>query len=464
MVPVKNSVASFSKLFSSLPVQFSLFLYVLIQSIFLYKSDWDLHFLGGDACMYYENALSILENRPYTFSERQPFYPMVLSSILWAFGKRSVEMCIIFQFLLHMGTALCAFKIANLVIPKWKNIIFILVLLNPCAISHSQVLITETLYAFLFGVGYYLLLIGARQKQWGTTIGSGFLIGTLALTRPEAKFLLYLSPLVVFCFYMIFHRFKQSWGKLFFISILTFGVGYLVTVPWQFYLSKHTLHNGVTSSQKQFDHISLNVAILENIAHNGKSLLDTYPNVLLKGEEAFLSLPGNSHMSLVEKHAFFNRYYLKQFFSYPPHIYVRAFLQSWSMIYLANGSQILMELFHTERSIPRDFQHKPNILRNMMDKMMENPIPFFITFFLFLGTLLLRILSIIGILALFINKQYKWLLALLFPVLFVTFISLCDGQSRARLALEPILMIWVVYGVIYLKKYFLKIFKRSPSP
>ncbi|OYZ36548.1 MAG: hypothetical protein B7Y25_07125 [Alphaproteobacteria bacterium 16-39-46] len=463
MVTVRPTSSSLFDLFRSLPVQISLFLYILIQSFLLYKSNWSLHFLGGDACMYYENALCFLENRPYTYSERQPFYPLTLSTILWIFGKKSIEMCVIFQFLVHIGVALCSFKIANLIIPKWKNSVFILVLLNPSALFHTEVLITETLYAFLFGLAYYWLLIGAYQKNWISTIGSGFLIGTLALTRPEAKFLLYLTPFLVFYLYMVFHLFKQSWGKLLLISTLTFGAGFLITVPWQLYLSHHTSHTGVTSSQKQFDHISLNVAILENLAQEGKGLLETYPKVLLKGEEAFHNLPESYRMSLPEKHAFLNRYYLKQFFTYPFPIYVRAFLQSWSMIYLANGSQILMELLFQDRSVPKDFQHKPNILKNMLGALKENPVSFLTTSLLFFGTLCLRILNVFGLIALMVNKQYKWLFALCFPVLFVTIINLCDGQSRARLALEPILMIWAVYGFMYLKEILLKIFKRTIS-
>ncbi len=456
--------ASFSSLFKTSSIQISLFLYLCLQGILLYQSDVNFS-LMGDAGMYYENALSFLERRSYTFSERQPFYPLMLSVVLWIFGKGNLIFCILFQFLLHIGVALCAFKIANLMIPKWKNSIFILVLLNPCSLFHTHVLITETLYAFLFGVSYYFLLMGSSQKRWVLFVGSGFFIGLLALTRPEAKFLLYLSPFAVFYLFIVFHHFKQDWRKVFLMSFLTFGVGYLVTLPWQFYLSQHTSHQGVSSSQKQFDHISFTVAILENLSQEKGDIIETYTSIIIpKGEEALAKLPESSKMTLGEKHSFLNQYYLKQLFTYSPSIYVRALLHSWSMIYLASGSQILMKLLHQENSIPKDFQHKPEIFKGMMHQIKTTPLTFLITAFLFLGNLFLRILNIFGIIALFINKQYKWLFVSIPPVLFVTFISLCDGQSRSRLLLEPILMIWAVYGFMYLKEKFLKIFKRISSP
>ncbi|MBS0186053.1 MAG: hypothetical protein JSS34_06925 [Proteobacteria bacterium] len=459
----KSSSSSFSELFRSSSVQISFLIYICIQGILLYQSDVNSS-LMGDASMYYENSLSFLEKRPYAFFDRLPFYPCVLSCILWIFGKNNLTFCVIFQFILHIGLAFFAFKIANLILPKWKNSVFILVLLNPCSIFHTHVLITETLYAFLFGVAYYWLLKGASQKHWLSILGSGLFVGLMALTRPEAKFLLYLLPFAVFYFFIVFHHLKQNWRSLFFISLFAFGIGYLITMPWQVYLSHQISHHNIDPSQKQFDHISFTLAILENLAQGKDDLIETYTSIVIpKGDEAFLKLPNHSEMTLHEKHNFLNHYYFKQLLTYSPSLYARAFLHSWSMIYLASGSQILMNLLHQENSIPKDFQHKPNILKNMIQQIKMTPLSFSITTFLFLINFFLRILDLVGLFSLFINKHYKFLFVSVPPVLFVTFISLFDGQSRSRLSLEPILMIWAVYGFILLKEKGFKIFKRISS-
>lgn len=446
-------------LFQGRIIQASLLFYLFVQGILLYLGDKHLHLIG-DATMYFENALNILENKPYTFFDRQPFYPLILSSILFIFGKNATNVCVVFQFLFHIITSLCAFKMAELLIPQWKKSVFILVLLNPCALFHTHVLITETVYAFLFTTGYYILLEGILRKNWKAIMASGLFIGALALTRPEAQYFLYLTPILIFYLYGIFHPFKGSWKKLFFVSFITFGIAYAVTLPWQFYLFQHTTRLGITSSQKQFDHLSFTVGILENLAFEKNDLLKTYDDLLHEGEKEFEGLPQSSRMTLQEKRSFLNDYYFKKLCSYPPSIYLRAFLQSWALMYFASGSQIFMKLYTPGGSIPKDIQHKTHVFKGLSQGFLEQPFSLTLTGLLFFENVILKFLSLVGILALFLQRHFKWFFALIPPVLLVTFISLCDGQSRARLCLEPILMIWTVYGFMYLKNKWIK--RRNP--
>ena len=97
----------------------------------------------------------------------------------------------------------------------------------------------------------------------------------------------------------------------------------------------------------------------------------------------------------------------------------------------------------------------------MMHQFQAAPITSLMTAFLFCLIFLLRIFTLIGVVALVVNKHYKRLWVSLPPVLFVTFISLCDGQSRARFAIEPILMIWTVYGFTFFKEKISQSFKRT---
>lgn len=437
--------------FSAFSIKVSIGLYVLIQLTLLCLSNWEVH-LFSDANGYYSNALSFISSQPYAVIERQPFFPLFLSLGLWIAGETGTWLCVIQQMILLFATAFLGSKISQFWIPKWRNGVFILILLNPIAILHAHILITETFYAFLFTLGFWLLLKGTYEKRPLFLYGFGSCLGLMSLVRPEAQFILYLTPVIVLFTHWCIHSFKKVSLSIVLSACLALGIGYAMTLPWQLYLSNQG-KEGISSGQKKLDHLSWSVTILENIKQRGNDLHDLYQNQILpESEKALRAQPNYTTMTEAEKRSFLNLYYIKRLFSYPLKTIVKGFAQSWSVIFIGTGTQYLMLLLDLKESFPQDFQHQANMIGKILDHIKQYPLNFLLSFVLISISLVCRILGILGVFYLLQQKKYKQILLMASPVLLISLLFLFDGNSRVRLPLEPILMIWAAYGVIYLRK------------
>jgi hypothetical protein len=71
-------------------------------------------------------------------------------------------------------------------------------------------------------------------------------------------------------------------------------------------------------------------------------------------------------------------------------------------------------------------------------------------------TIIVRFFGLVGLMGLIHHKQYKTLLLTIPPVLMLALLFIFDGHGRVRLPVEPLLMIWTVYGVAFFKSLLVK--------
>jgi len=168
-------------------------------------------FMFTDSFDYDNVAVNLLEHRqffqsggpenfePYTF--RTPVYPFYLA-ILYALGGRNVYVPIIFQIIIGSLTCLLVYQLGKELTGKIGGLVagFIMVF-EPISILYSNLVLTETLFVFIFtlSIFYFLRFIYREQRKW--LFLSGCFLGLSALTRPVALYFfipMFIVSLIIF--------------------------------------------------------------------------------------------------------------------------------------------------------------------------------------------------------------------------------------------------------------------------
>ena len=386
----------------------------------LFLSSHDVS-LNADATQYYQNALAMLDSAEYKHLSRQPMFSGFLSLIFGLFGRDNIPAAVISQNILVILTSFLAYKIAKMIYPKIKYYAFILTLFSPCLIFHSHILITETFYAFVFSLTFYCLLKYILLQKTGHLIIIGMATGVLALTRPEAKLFLIFLPILILILNFVFYK------KLNIIApILLFSLAYSFTMPWQFYVKQATGKFNTSSNIKQNAHLGWNVAILENHYRASNDPRAIYFELI---EEA----------KTQTKYPSANKYLIAKLFSYPLKTYITTYAKALVITFTGSGAQYFRMLLNKKPDIPDNVQYTSNKITPKLN--------FSLTLVIF--NFILRIIGLYGLYKLLVNNR-KFTVISMLPVLFIAIIILFNGQSRFRLPIEPILMIWSASGIYFL--------------
>ncbi len=153
--------------------------------------------LVPDSPSYEIPALNLVEGRGFSGSIRPPFepetfrtpgYPLFLAA--HRLGSPSDRWPALSQSLLETGTALLAAACAALLAPgpgAWLAAAFYG--LEPMAVAHAPLILSEPLFSFSFMLSLFLLLSAGPEGRAGPAAGAGLCLGFAALTRPIACYL-----------------------------------------------------------------------------------------------------------------------------------------------------------------------------------------------------------------------------------------------------------------------------------
>ena len=137
-------------------------------------------------------------------------------------------------------------------------------------------------------------------------------------------------------------------------------------------------------------------------------------------------------------------------------VHLKAFIHSWGTLFFSGGaSNIRNYLGFDGKDLIVNFQNNPfNGLESIV-KLVANMNFSYLFIFIFTTTfsIISRITGIIGVFYLLKNKKWRPYGVLLIEVVVVfTAAYLYLGQSRFRVPLEPILMLFSVIGILYMIK------------
>ena len=166
--------------------------------------DIDIHAMIEDSPMYWTGAATWLESGFFSRAvevgfvhetERVPLYFLFLVPFRWLFGDTAIPV-LIGQALLDAGTCVIIARIGAMLDGTAGVLSGLLAAVWPNLIIHSSIVLTDTLFVFLFSL---VLLFGAKFLASGRLVDlgvAGLLCGLAIMTRPVAQFLSFAMAVV----------------------------------------------------------------------------------------------------------------------------------------------------------------------------------------------------------------------------------------------------------------------------
>jgi hypothetical protein len=178
---------------------------------------------------------------------RVPFYSFFLAFIYNFFGHNYLVVKII-QSLLGAFSCIIIFYINKILFDKWVGLISaFLWSLHFNFILYTHVLLTETLFVFLFSLSILLIVIGMKKTSYKIIIASGILIAITTLTR-SVGLILVPTAILWICFVT-----KLPWKKRLCFSLIICLAMFATIFPWflrNYYVTGHPfLFNSIGALQ-----------------------------------------------------------------------------------------------------------------------------------------------------------------------------------------------------------------------
>lgn len=181
---------------------------------------------------YVSYAQNIAEGKGFTFngsptSLRPPLYPFFLAGLRLLAGSELILAARIIQTLLNLLTGLLVYQIGKKAFQQriaWFG--SILFLYFPPLLGYNLLLLSETIYIFLFVFATYFFVSYLKDNQIKWLIFTGISLGFAALTRDITTYFMVL--MVVFLWFYL----KFRWQKRLFHLLGFFLAFWLVITPW----------------------------------------------------------------------------------------------------------------------------------------------------------------------------------------------------------------------------------------
>jgi len=439
-------------------------------ALYLFSYDGATFLEGADASQYLYPAYSIIEYGGLLSSSGDlltfgpPLYSFFLSVPIYIFGFEESSGVIVFvQCLLLYLTGYLSKYILFRFTSKYSILLQSLIIFNPNSLITAHLVQTETLFTFLFVLSLILAFRLIECFSLKNLILLGFITGLTALTRTVAIYLLIAWPIFILTSLLIKEvpnvgsRFvfnsKDQLVKLLLVTI----IGGLVISPW--YVRNYIEFNEVFFSKNAGDYFEKQYLQLKNKgvglsmleAHNEHDAI--FLEYLEKENDSIFCFDNRALWSCSDVLA---RASLSGLVNEPFAAHIKALTDSWATLFLAGGaSNIRNYLGFKGKSLIVNFQNnKFNGFKSIIKLIKDmNFSYFFIFIFTTIFSVFTRVVGFIGLFYMIKEKEWRPYAILLVEVVSIfTAAYLYLGQSRFRVPLEPILMLFTVVGFLYIVK------------
>ena len=347
----------------------------------------------------------------------------------------------------------------------------ILFLANPNTLSTAFLIQSETVFVFFLTFSAYALLRYADTCRWRDIIISSSMLALATLARPTTQYLILFFPFAC-CLLLVFGQKHTSFNfrKTLQISVTT-GLAVLLVAPWAIKLAESEGSPTLTTAEIRSIYIHDQLVTLESY-RKGISIIESSNAVaedkILKQRAICRSLEHNSYARAscfqeAEKH------YIRHLFGYPIQEYVKPIAKSFANFFFSGSSGNWHNLLDTNNqsklvSIASNTSNQQSL--TMVREILGN-FGFWsitITVLCLLFSLLLKLMSLVGVYELFTRKQFPVLIVCLALIAYFCATTLFLGQSRYRVPVEPYFSVLATFGLLKLLKAFegLKIILRKP--
>ena len=425
---------------------------------------------GADASQYFYPALSFVEQgqfisgdgTPLTFGP--PLYSILLAVPIYFFGlEDSAAFIVLIQCIMLYLTGFLCRQILFQFSSKYAFLLHAIVIFNPNSLITAHLIQSETLFTLFFVCSVIFAFKALTDFSFKNLILIGLFTGLATLVRPVALYLLLVWPLFIFIALIIKSRLdfgnlnifntKRSWAKLLIIVI----VGGLVISPW--YVRNYIKFGELFFSSNSGNYLELQYIRLKNkgagwsiadVNHEHDRIFNDY--LEKEGESNFCFINRN-HWSCNSVHS---RASLTAMKLEPIEVHFKALIHSWGTLFFSGGASNIRNYLGFEgKSLIVNFQNSSfsgldSIVRLVKDMNFAYLFIFVLTFTFSVVT---RFIGLFGVFYLFRKKEwlpYSFLLIEVLSIFVAAYLYL--GQSRFRVPLEPILMLFTIIGIIYVSK------------
>jgi 4-amino-4-deoxy-L-arabinose transferase-like glycosyltransferase len=185
-----------------------------------------------------------IDTRPFQVMDasmiRTPGYPLFLAAIDALFPGQGMILILIQQILGIMTVGFVYLTGKLLVDEKTGFMAGLFCALHPWLAIFGNIVMTETLFLFLFSLSILILTVGVQKKYPARIILAGLLFGLSALVRPAFLLLPLLLPIA---FYVLLKKVGPALRYSALFGISTF----IVLLPWIAWNSTHKGYTGLTA-------------------------------------------------------------------------------------------------------------------------------------------------------------------------------------------------------------------------
>ena len=438
----------------------TLLFFFILFGILLFKSiDNQIFTLGADSSSYLSPAISFSENFSFVdvdgrnMHNNTPLYSIFISIFYKLFDQDNYQILIqMIQIVFLFLIAFISLKVDLNFTPKQKIFLFVLILANPNFFSNAYFAQSEIFFTlfFILSIIYATKFLNNSDDLKNSFFSIFFMLIALNV-RPIGQYYLVMIFLI-FNFNLLLT--KINFKKVISFNLLSLILIIFLTSPWMI-RNKYEFNEFFITSNKGYyalDNLSNLIKISENISDD-----QAYQKALN------LNLDLINEKGEVEKHYCFQKKHLrslecvdivfnssmKNIYKYDKFQTFKSLSYSFINTYFSGGSSNLKLIFFGENNSFWKEKIDRGYLKNILSFNFFSQTIFFACLFF---SILLKIFTIRGLIALFKENKFIFIFYLLIFVL-STLLFMFVGNSRFRVPLEPIFAIITVYG---LNKYLLK--------
>jgi len=357
-------------------------------------------------------------------------------------------------------TGIIASKLAVKIVPTVHSIgciVMLLVVFNPNALMAAHLVQTESLFT-LFLVGFLYILIDLIKKKGKGVVILAFIALLISLTRPAGMYvmLIFILPSLILKLNGV------SWNKLLLINIVYYFILLSGLGLWS--LNNYNKHGEFFISANEgtvfYDqYIGLlqygkNMSQLEANANAGK----LYENMIVKE-----GVVCNKGVSSFECRGIVSKTYIDAILKEDLHVIAKASVSSFINLMFSGGASNFANYYGIDnKTSVLSFERSSGSMLSLNKAIIfidTINIKYFIALIVFWGyAALTKMLFVIGLIRIFNNSNNKFLFfILLLYILLFSAEYLFLGQSRWRVPLEPLIMIFSALGIISTISFYKKV-------
>jgi len=439
------------------------FIFTVVNLIVYYFSYDGATFIeGADASQYYLPALSFIENGQFMLGNElltfgPPFYSIFLAIPISIFGLEGSDIAIVtLQSTLLFATGYI-FRLIFLLIYSghlrhfYAILLHTLIVFNPNSLITAHLVQSETLFTFLFSIALLFSIKLLFDFSIKNLIFIGLFIGLATLTRPIGLYFLIIFPIFL---WIVIELKAVRINKL--KLVVPILIGAIVISPW--YLRNYIKFEDIFYTSNSGAYLKAQYIQLKHkgLGWSRETGIDDH----YKEFEKYLNSRSDEKQRFcLDKerdwscNSLLSRSSIKMILNESPMTHVKALVDSWGTLLLSGGASNIRNYFGIDgKSAIFAFQERPfkglDSIKYLLSEMNLSYLLIFIATTSF--AILTRLIGVFGVF--YIIRNYKYMP---YGVFFIEVVSLFTaaylylGQSRFRVPIEPILMLFTVFGLIY---------------